>query len=323
MRCVQCGTELPEGSRFCSSCGAKQPEAPPESKVRELDTPTGAAPDWGVDETNTRQQAASSSNEAWPEARSIPQPPAAGVSETPRLRRGQDPEETFRTDTDNTPPPVSEPIAVRLTKPGSEQGGAGRASGESGGVFGRSEDAPPQMRPVPHSGGDARFAPSAPISGQRPAVGDPRSSERPAGERKSLVPWIAPPLLAICAAGALLWQAGYERGVSAEAAGIQRSAADAALGGNYEIAESKLGEALDKRPDDPGIRSDLETVQTIRRLDTQLTEAQRMLGGGDASAAAAKLNEVRQELSSLKGGAYNRLRARFDKLSVQIEEESA
>lgn len=289
MRCVQCGTELPEGSRFCSSCGAKQSEA--------------------------------SSNAAWPEARNMPQPPDTGVSETPRLRRNSEPEEAVRVE--NAPPPVSEPIAVRLTKPESEQAASGRPSREPGGLFGPGEAAPPQMRPVPPSGGDTRFAPpSAPIAGQRPNVREAQPSGRPAGERKSLIPWIAPPLLAVCAAGVLVWQVGYERGVSAEAAGIQRSAVDAALGGNYEIAESKLGEALEKRPDDPGIRSDLETVQTIRRLDAQLTEAQRMLGSSDVSAAATKLNEVEQELSSLKGGAYNRLRARFDKLNVQVEEES-
>ncbi|CAM4106216.1 zinc ribbon domain-containing protein [Saccharibacillus endophyticus] len=322
MRCVQCGTELPEGSRFCSSCGAKQPEALSESIVRETDIQPGAVPDRENTESDPGRQS-SSSGSPWPEARSLPHSLSKGAGETPRLRRSSELQQSSA-ESENAPPPVSEPIAVRLTKPDNEPEASGRPPGDSGGLFGPGEAAPPQMRPVPPSGGDTRFAPpSAPVAGQRPSVRAPHSSGRPAGERKSLVPWIVPPLLAICAAGALLWQVGYERGVSAEASGIQRSAADAALGGNYEIAESKLGEALDKRPDDPGIRSDLETVQTIRRLDTQLTEAQRMLGGGDASAAAAKLNEVRQELSSLKGGAYNRLRARFDKLSVQIEEESA
>lgn len=321
MRCVQCGTELPEGSRFCSSCGAKQPEASSDSQAKELNAQTGTVPGREGKEANAREQTTLSSNEAWPEARSIPQPPVTGISETPRLRRSSEPEEAVRSE--STPPPVSEPIAVRLTKPESGQAAPGRPSGEHGGLFGPGEAVPPQMRPIPPSEGDTRFAPpSAPLAGQRPAAREPHPSGRPAGERKSLVPWIAPPLLAICAAGALVWQVGYERGVSAEAAGIQRSAVDAALGGNYEIAESKLGEALEKRPDDPGIRSDLETVQTIRRLDAQLTEAQRMLGSSDVSAAAAKLNEVEQELSSLKGGAYNRLRARFDKLNVQVEEES-
>jgi len=321
MRCVQCGTELPEGSRFCSSCGAKQPEASSESKVRELDARTGTAPGWGGDEASAGQRDPSS-NAAWPEARSMPQPSVTGVGETPRLRRSSEPEESVKTET--VPPPVREPIAVRLTKPDGEQGASGRRSVESGGLFGTGESAPPQMRPVPLSGGDTRFAPPhAPIAGQRPGVRDPRASERPAAGKKNLVPWIVPPLLAVCVAGVLIWQVGHERGVSAEAAGVQRSAADAALGGNYEIAESKLGEALDKRPDDPGIRSDLQAVQTIRRLDTQLTEAQRMLGSADASGAAAKLNEVEQELSELKGGAYNRLRARFDKLRSQVEEESA
>ncbi|MEJ8302923.1 zinc ribbon domain-containing protein [Saccharibacillus sacchari] len=321
MRCVQCGAELPEGSRFCSSCGAKQPGTPPESIVRELDTPIGTAPGWGANEANDRKQA-TPSNPAWPEARNIPQPPVAGVSETPGLRRSPESEEAAKAE--HAPPPVSEPIAVRLTKPESEQGASGSPSGESGGLFGPGEAAPPQMRPVPPAGDATRFAPpSAPIAGQRPDMRHPQSSERPAAGRKSVVAWIIPPLLAICVAGVLIWQVGYERGVSAEAAGNQRSGVDAALGGNYEIAESKLGEALNRRPDDPGIRSDLESVQTIRRLDAQLTEVQRMLSSADASAAATKLTEVGQELSSLKGGAYNRLRARFDKLRNQVEEESA
>lgn len=322
MRCVQCGTELPEGSRFCSSCGAKQAEAPFESDVREPDARTGTAPDRGRNEANERQRGTPSPNAAWPEARSMPQPPVTEVGETPRLRRSSEPQEAAKAE--NAPPPVSEPIAVRLTKPESGPEAFDRTSGEPGGLFGAGEAAPPQMRPVAPSGGDTRFAPpSAAVAGQRSAVRDSSPSERPAGGKKSVIPWIVPPLLAICVAGALVWQVGYERGVSAEASGIQRSAADAALGGNYEIAESKLGEALDKRPDDPGIRSDLESVQTIRRLDTQLTEAQRMIGSSDVSAAAAKLTEVEQELSSLKGGAYNRLRARFDKLRTQVEEESA
>ncbi|OWR31150.1 hypothetical protein CDO73_08420 [Saccharibacillus sp. O23] len=299
MECVQCGAELPEGSRFCSSCGAKQPEA----------------------------AASEPAESSWPEARRVPDAALPGIGEPPlkpRSERENMPEQgrPLIGEEAAPPPEPGEPLAVRLTKlggsasPGSDRDRADAGfSGEAGGE-------PPQMR-ADAPRGASRFAPPpvpAPsASGRAGGAERGRGGRQNDGGGSSARVWIAPPLLAICAAAALIWQVNYERGISAEAAEIQRSAADAALGGNYEIAESKLDQALDKRPRDPGIRSDLQTVQTIRRLEDQLTEAQRLLSRSDTAGATGVLDQVNRELSGLSGTAYDRLRDRLDKLRAKLE----
>ncbi len=213
------------------------------------------------------------------------------------------------------PPPVAEePIAVRLTQSGAKPDAPapGRYSAGAG------EEEPPQMRPVSPDARPARSAYAAPADRDRSGSAGRSGSARPSGGRKAAA-WVAPTLLAVCAAGALVWQTGYERDVSAETTQIQRSAADAALGGNYEIAESKLSLALAKRPNDSGIRSDLDTVRTIRRLDDRLTDAQRLIGTKDAAGASAVLDEVQRELAGLNGSAYDRLRVQLDKLREKME----
>ncbi|MCQ4087579.1 zinc ribbon domain-containing protein [Saccharibacillus sp. JS10] len=144
-------------------------------------------------------------------------------------------------------------------------------------------------------------------------------SERPLPPKKQPLLWILPLLLAVCIAGILIWQVGYERTLNDEVSSIQRSGADAALGGNYEIAEAKLNQALAKRPDQPGVRADLATIQKIRSLDDKLTEVQRMIAKSEMAAANGKLNEVQNELSALEGGAYNRLRTRFEQLREKLD----
>ncbi|GEM_PF-6375967 len=318
MRCVQCGAELPQGSRFCSSCGARQPEA-------------AAGPEAAA--------------EAWPQARSVPGSTAEGSGEVQRssnhaaerTQRGDDraaerarhndefvppnsdyPASRTARREESVPPDPSEPLAVRLTRQsGPASSGASRENAPDAGDPER--EMPPQMRPDLPASGAARFAPPP------PAAAEPRSGAADRGrvrqDRGGSSPrvWIAPPLLAICVAAALIWQVNTERGISAEAAEIQHSAVDAALGGNYEIAEAKLQQALDKRPRDPGIRSDLQTVQTIRRLDGQLTEAQRLLSRSDVDGATSILDQVNRDLSSLSGTAYDRLRDRLNKLRAKLE----
>lgn len=265
MRCIQCGTELPDGSRFCSSCGAKQPES-------------SVHPEHGN--------------------------PAAGSYGVPSGHAAAD----------EVPPPVEEPIAIRLTKD------RARPDETSAFRYGTDEEEPPQMRPVSPKSSSPRYTPVSPaLDRERPASSAPARSVQPEGGRRKMTAWALPMLLAACAAGTLIWQTDYERDVSAQATKIQRSAADAALGGNYEIAESRLNLALEKRPEHSGIRSDLETVQTIRRLDDRLTEAQRRIARSDAAGASAVLDEVQRELAGLSGSAYDRLRSQLDKLREKME----
>ncbi|GGO00670.1 FxLYD domain-containing protein [Saccharibacillus kuerlensis] len=275
MRCIECGTDLPEGSRFCLSCGVRQPESAAGTASVDSVRPAAAGAE-RIDEMPSADEAARSgedrlsSSAGWEPFRS------GGHAQTP----GAAAPDVYAADTET--------------------------------------DAPPQMRPVlqsePHT---HSHTPSLEAENGSQNV---RQNARPARRTKrgGAAVWIVPPLLAACTAGTLLWQVNYEQGISAEAASIQRSAADAALGGNYEIAESKLGEALERRPDDPGIRSDLETVRTIRRLDDRLTEAQRMLGAENASGASTILDEVDNELAALAGSPYDELRTRLDKLHGKL-----
>lgn len=336
MRCIQCGAELPAGSRFCSSCGAKQPgvderpAAPAES--REAGS-AGAGP-----QAEREGRPAGS-----PEARSVADRPEAdsrlerreaedaaradSIADRPEARPAAAGTESARDPFDRrgrnfgaatapaVPPPVAEePIAVRLTQSGAKPDAP--APGRYG--AGAGEEEPPQMRPVSPDSRSARSAYAAPADRDRSGSAGRSGPARPGGGRKAAA-WVAPTLLAVCAAGALVWQTGYERDVSAETTQIQRSAADAALGGNYEIAESKLSLALAKRPNDSGIRSDLDTVRTIRRLDDRLTDAQRLIGTKDAAGASAVLDEVQRELARLNGSAYDRLRVQLDKLREKME----
>lgn len=300
MQCVQCGAELPEGSRFCSNCGAKQPEEA-----------ASAAP----------------MDSSWPEARKVPgaAPPGIGESLKPWSERENMPgsQRPLLGEEAAPPPEPGEPLAVRLTKlEASASSGSDRDRADAG-FFGEAGGEPPQMRADAPRGGESRFAPPpVPVpsdSGRAGGAERGRGGRRSEGGGSSVRVWIAPPLLAICAAAALIWQVNYERGISAEAAEIQRSAAAAALGGNYEIAEAKLDQALDKRPRDPGIRSDLQTVQTIRRLEDQLTEVQRLLSRSDTAGASGVLDQVNRELSGLSGTAYDRLRDRVNKLRAKLE----
>ncbi|NGZ78008.1 FxLYD domain-containing protein [Saccharibacillus alkalitolerans] len=298
MHCVQCGTELPEGSRFCISCGVRQPEAAAEKAAEHSPEPPCRSGEPGS---------------AVPAA----EPFTAGTDGA----SGDASAGGMRPDTRSVPaselPPVVEPIAVRLTKAGgeaaSEAPGGERQSPE--------EESPPRMRPVAAGSREARFAPPPPEphGDRRVLRGEERPDRRTSSGGRGASVWLVPPLLALFTAGALLWQVNVERGISAEASGIQRTAADAALGGNYEIAEAKLGEALEKRPGDPGIRSDLQAVRTIRRLEDRLAEAQRLLSGADASGAAVVLDEVQGQLTGLQGRAYDRLRDRLDRLREQLE----
>ncbi|MDO3412719.1 zinc-ribbon domain-containing protein [Saccharibacillus sp. CPCC 101409] len=187
---------------------------------------------------------------------------------------------------------AQEPLAVRLT-----QGGGDGAAG-----------APPQMWPV---GGQRGYAPPA-SAAQTSAAGRP--APRGGDKRRSPLAWLAPVLLGLAAAGLLTAQVSYERGVNGEAAADQQGAAQAALGGNYEIAEAKLDEALERRPDDPGLKTDLQTVQDVRRLDGRLGEAQQLITSGSAEEAQKILGEVENELGDRKSGAYDRVRERLNRL---------
>ncbi|QDH21578.1 FxLYD domain-containing protein [Saccharibacillus brassicae] len=336
MRCIQCGAELPAGSRFCSSCGAKQPEAvgrPVEAGIADERREAGDAARAGsvgerpqAEDVAERPQAGSQGD--WREAGGAGEPPqaagAGSMADRPEARPAAAGTESARDPFDRrgrdfgaaaVPPPVAEePIAVRLTQSGAKPDAPapGRYSAGAG------EEEPPQMRPVSPDARPARSAYAAPADRDRSGSAGRSGSARPSGGRKAAA-WVAPTLLAVCAAGALVWQTGYERDVSAETTQIQRSAADAALGGNYEIAESKLSLALAKRPNDSGIRSDLDTVRTIRRLDDRLTDAQRLIGKKDAAGASAVLDEVQRELAGLNGSAYDRLRVQLDKLREKME----
>ncbi|OWA35392.1 hypothetical protein B9G55_12155 [Saccharibacillus sp. O16] len=285
--------------------------APPErSERREEPTPQDFAPP----ERSERREEPMPQDFAPPERtarREEPAPRESAYASDRSLRREQPSPRDF------APPEPGEPLAVRLTRQN-----AAEASGSSREEYREPSDSggelPPQMQPNAAGSGAARFAPPPPPGPPRAGAGE-RESARREGSGISPRVWIAPPLLAICAAAALIWQVNYERGISAEASEIQRSAADAALGGNYEIAESKLDQALDKRPRDPGIRSDLQTVQTIRRLDEQLNEAQRLLSRSDAAGATSVLDQVNRDLASLNGTAYDRLRDRLNKMRAKLE----
>ncbi|WP_172253386.1 FxLYD domain-containing protein [Saccharibacillus deserti] len=317
MRCIQCGAELSEGSRFCSSCGAKQPEAEVHPRTEETAERNTAdrvpVPENPASSANRPEQArepfppAERTAQAQPEARRVPRAADTEDQEAARQRGGYS-----QAGESPVPPPVEEPIAVRLTK------GAVLREADTF-RYGTDEEEPPQMRPVSSPAQSFRQPLPASEPGNRTVSPPAGRTAGRAERRRSVGAWIAPPLLAVCAAGALLWQVDYEREISTETTEIQRSAADAALGGNYEIAESRLKQAMAKRPDDSGIRFDLETVQNIRRLDDRLGEAQRLLSTADSAGASAILTEVEKELAGLKSGAYDRVRERLGRVREKVE----
>ncbi|WP_204385641.1 zinc-ribbon domain-containing protein [Bifidobacterium longum] len=40
MKCQVCGTEMPEGSRFCTECGAPMAQSAPSPSPQSMDGPT-------------------------------------------------------------------------------------------------------------------------------------------------------------------------------------------------------------------------------------------------------------------------------------------
>ena len=97
MRCTNCGCELPEGAKFCFSCGAKQPEvtAAPEPAANETEPTEPAA-----DETKPEEPAANETKPEEPAANEKePEEPAANETK---------PEEPAANETEPTEPAVNE-----------------------------------------------------------------------------------------------------------------------------------------------------------------------------------------------------------------------
>ena len=107
MRCTNCGCELPEGAKFCFSCGAKQPEvtAAPEPAANETEPTEPAA-----DETKPAEPAANEKEPAEPAANET-KPEESAANET-------EPTEPAANETEPTEPAADE---TKPTEPAADE----------------------------------------------------------------------------------------------------------------------------------------------------------------------------------------------------------
>ncbi|WP_028612455.1 FxLYD domain-containing protein [Paenibacillus harenae] len=137
-------------------------------------------------------------------------------------------------------------------------------------------------------------------------------------DKRSMWVWLAPLLLAIAAAAAVLAYYMYQSEINDKVLRLQSEAKTEALSGKYAEALAKLAEAAEARPDFAAVQADMDIVRQVMELNRTLEAAGEQLKDQKLIEAEQALEQAKDGLIGHDEPVYAKSKERLETIQVKL-----
>ncbi|ARI77794.1 zinc-ribbon domain-containing protein [Halobacillus mangrovi] len=140
------------------------------------------------------------------------------------------------------------------------------------------------------------------------------------GEKKSRFLWpiLVPVLALLLTAGGLFWTYTHQQEVNEQVIQNNEKAERLALDGEYKEAEKILIKAVDKRPDFTPLQENLDAVQTVLLIQSDMTEVEKQIKSNHLNKAEEQLTAIQNQIQDEQSKLFSTLTPEANRLQSQI-----